>query len=87
VQRERLQVPDPGPKGSLDFFMVVEAVRGCVEMGRWSRVVVVSRLAGVAGGRGKKKGTGTSNVVTHRSTNPARWCLASLSRREVAFSP
>jgi hypothetical protein len=34
----------------------------------------------------KKKNTWDSNVVPHRSTNQARQCLTSLSRREAVLS-
>ena len=46
-------------------------------------------LSGVASGerqKRKKNNTRDSNVVPHRSTNLARWCLTSLSRREAVLS-
>ena len=36
--------------------------------------------------KGKKNNTRDSNVVPHRSTNRARTCLTSLSRREAVLS-
>ena len=42
--------------------------------------------ASLSGAKGQKNNTWDSNVVPHRSTNQARRCLTSLSRREAVLS-